>query len=64
MLHFVMDAGGHVTQADIQKSSGRPVLDNEALAMIQRAQPLPALPADFPTRTLNAVVSIEFSLNN
>jgi len=64
MLHFVMDAGGHVTEADIQKSSGRPVLDNEALAMIQRAQPLPALPADFPTRTLNAVVSIEFSLNN
>jgi len=64
MLHFVMDAGGHVTQADIQKSSGRPVLDNEALAMIQRAQPLPALPADFPTRTLNAVVSIEFSLNS
>lgn len=64
MLHFVMDANGHVTAADIQKSSGRPVLDNEALAMIQRAQPLPALPADFPTRTLNAVVSIEFSLKN
>jgi len=64
MLHFVMDAGGHVTDADIQKSSGRLVLDKEALAMIERAQPLPALPADFPTRTLNAVVSIEFSLNN
>lgn len=64
MLHFVMDANGHVTASDIQKSSGRPVLDNEALAMIQRAQPLPALPADFPARTLNAVVSIEFSLNN
>jgi len=63
MLHFVMDANGHVTLADIQKSSGRPVLDNEALAMIQRAQPLPALPTDFPTRILNAVVSIEFSLN-
>jgi len=59
----VMDANGHVTLADIQKSSGRPVLDNEALAMIQRAQPLPALPTDFPTRILNAVVSIEFSLN-
>ncbi|MEO7054349.1 MAG: energy transducer TonB [Rhizomicrobium sp.] len=64
MLHFVMDAGGHVTEADIQKSSGRPILDNEALAMIGRAQPLPALPADYPTRVLDAVVSIEFSLNN
>ncbi|HEY4276556.1 MAG TPA: energy transducer TonB [Rhizomicrobium sp.] len=63
MLHFVMDANGHVLQADIQKSSGRPVLDNEALALIQRAQPLPALPADYPTRTLDAVVPIEFYLD-
>jgi len=63
MLHFVMDASGHVLQADIQKSSGRPVLDNEALALIRRAEPLPALPADYPTRTLDAVVPIEFYLN-
>lgn len=63
MLHFVMDANGRVQSFEIAKSSGRPVLDNEALALIQRAQPLPALPADFPTRTLDAVVPIEFSLN-
>ncbi len=63
MLHFVMDAQGRVVSFEIAKSSGRPVLDNEALALIQRAQPLPALPADFPTRTLDAVVPIEFSLN-
>jgi len=63
MLHFVMDANGRVQSFDIAKSSGRPVLDAEALALIQRAQPLPALPADFPTRSLDAVVPIEFSLN-
>ncbi|HEX4027813.1 MAG TPA: energy transducer TonB [Rhizomicrobium sp.] len=63
MLHFVMDAQGRVVSFGIAKSSGRPVLDNEALALIQRAQPLPALPADFPTRTLDAVVPIEFSLD-
>ena len=63
MLHFVMDEAGHVTKAEIQKSSGRPALDNEALALLERAQPLPALPADFPTRSLDAVVPIEFSLN-
>lgn len=62
MLHFVMDADGKVVSFEIAKSSGRPVLDAEALALIQRAQPLPALPADFPTRTLDAVVPIEFSL--
>jgi TonB family protein len=63
MLHFVMDANGNVLSFEIAKSSGRPVLDAEALALIQRAQPLPALPADFPTRTLDAVVPVEFSLN-
>jgi protein TonB len=40
------------------------VLDAEALALIQRAQPLPAIPADFPTRTLDAVVPIAFALNS
>jgi TonB family protein len=62
MLHFVMNADGKVESFEIAKSSGRPVLDAEALALIQRAQPLPALPTDFPTRTLDAVVPIEFSL--
>jgi protein TonB len=63
MLHFVMDADGKVVSFEIAKSSGRPLLDAEALALIQRAQPLPALPADFPTRTLDAVVPVEFALN-
>jgi protein TonB len=63
MLHFIMDAEGNVLTSEIATSSGRPVLDNEALALIQRAQPLPALPAGFPTPTLDAVVPIEFSLN-
>ena len=63
MLHFVMDADDKVQSFEIAKSSGRPVLDAEALALIQRAQPLPALPADFPTRSLDAVVPIEFFLS-
>ena len=63
MLHFVMDAQGKLVSFDIAKSSGRPVLDNEALALIQRAQ-LPPLPEGFPTSTLDAVVPIQFFLNN
>ena len=64
MLHFVMDANGKVLSYEIAKSSGRPILDQEALALIQRAQPLPALPADFPTRTLDAIVPIAFALSH
>jgi protein TonB len=63
MLHFVMDADGKVTSFEIAKSSGRPILDAEALALIQRAQPLPAIPASYPTRTLDAIVPIEFYLD-
>ena len=63
MLHFVMDSSGKVTSFEIARSRGRPVLDAEALALIQRAQPLPAIPADFPTRTLDAVVPVEFFLH-
>jgi TonB family protein len=63
MLHFIMDADGKVTAFDIAKSSGRPVLDAEALALIQRAQPLPAIPASYPSRTLDAIVPIEFYLD-
>jgi protein TonB len=63
MLHFVMDAQGKLVSFEIAKSSGRPVLDNEALALIQRAQ-LPPLPVGFPTSTLDAVVPIQFSLNS
>lgn len=61
MLHFVMDAQGKLVSFEIAKSSGRPVLDTEALALIQRAQ-LPPLPPGFATSTLDAVVPIEFSL--
>ena len=32
MLHFVMDAQGKVLSYEIAKSSGRPILDAEALA--------------------------------
>ena len=63
MLHFVMDGQGKLIRFEIAKSSGRPVLDNEALALIQRAS-LPPLPAGFPTTTLDAVVPIAFSLSN
>jgi TonB family protein len=64
MLHFVMDANGNVRTAEIAKSSGRPLLDKEALALIRRAQPLPALPAGFPGNVLDAEVPIVFSLSD
>lgn len=62
MLHFVMDKTGHVVTAEINRSSGKPALDAEALALMQRAQPLPAIPPDFGRDTIDAIVPIEFTL--
>ena len=63
MVHFVMDRSGKVLSAEIAKSSGRPVLDREALALMDRASPLPAMPTDMKGDTLDAVVPISFSLH-
>jgi protein TonB len=41
-LTFLVDRDGRVLSKSISRSSGHPVLDEEALVMIQRAQPLPA----------------------
>ncbi len=61
-LHFVMDRAGHVLSFQLAGSSGWPDLDDEARALIQRAQPLPALPKDYPGETLDLIVPVVFSL--
>ncbi len=62
MVSFTMDRNGHVLSKRIAKSSGSPALDQEGLAMLQRAQPLPRFPAEMAgdSRSFNA--PIRFSL--
>jgi len=55
-VHFVMNRDGTVTFSEIAKSSGRPALDREALAMIQRAGKLPPMPEQMKGETLNGVI--------
>jgi protein TonB len=61
-LHFRMDRTGHVLSYEVSGSSGSASLDEEARAMIRRAQPLPPPPADYPGDTLDLVVPLVFSL--
>jgi periplasmic protein TonB len=60
-LSFTFDRAGHVVSRHIEGSSGSAALDQEALSMVERAQPLP-VPPDMlePRKTLN--VPIHFSL--
>jgi periplasmic protein TonB len=62
LLAFSVDRDGHVLSRKIMRSSGHADLDNEALAMIERAQPLPAFPPSMTRNELSLTVPIRFSL--
>lgn len=62
LLSFSLDRTGHVLAHHIVRSSGFADLDNEVMAMIKRAEPLPAFPASMPQPQLDLTVPIRFSL--
>jgi len=62
LLHFKLDRNGRVLARRILRSSGSAELDGEVLAMIERAQPLPAFPASMTQDELDLTVPIRFSL--
>jgi protein TonB len=64
MLAFSVDRDGRVVSRHIVKGSGFSDLDAEALALLERAQPLPAFPPSMSERELklNLTVPIRFSL--
>jgi protein TonB len=61
-LSFTMDRHGRVLSKHIVRSSGFATLDAEALAMIERAQPLPPFPPDITASTRSFIAPIRFSL--
>jgi protein TonB len=63
LLSFTIDRDGRVLDSFIARSSGFARLDDETLAMIARAQPLPKIPPEVPGETLQLVVPIHFSID-
>lgn len=61
-LRFTMDREGNVLAKSIEQQSGYPMLDEETLALIDRAQPLPQPPIQMAGETLEFVVPVEFFL--
>jgi protein TonB len=59
---FTMDRNGHVLSASLVHSSGSPALDEEAVAMVHRADPLPPMPAELAGNTVKFTLPVTFSL--
>jgi protein TonB len=61
MLAFRIDRNGHVLSSKIVQSSGSAILDEETLALIARAAPLPAPPRDVTDNQLSFVIPIKYA---
>jgi protein TonB len=59
-LAFSIDRSGHVVASRIVHSSGSDALDQEALALVKRAAPLPPPPAGMSDDQLSFVVPIRY----
>lgn len=61
-ISFTMDRQGKVLSVSLERASGVRSLDQEALSLPKRAQPLPKPPEDMKGETFNLVVPVEFFL--
>jgi protein TonB len=57
---FTIDRGGHLLASRIVQSTGSPLLDQESLDMLVRAQPMPTPPAGIPDSDLSFIVPVRF----
>ena len=62
LLYFTVDRNGRVQDYELRTSTGHELLDREVMALIQRAQPLPAMPEQISQDRLEMLVNIEFVL--
>jgi protein TonB len=59
-VRFTIDRLGHVLDMSIEKSSGDPVFDQAALAMVKRSDPVPSPPALVADEGLSFTVPVIF----
>lgn len=61
---FKMDRNGYLLDVVLLRSSGHESLDEEAIAMFRRAEPLPPLPRSSRVSVLSRELAINFSLTD
>jgi len=60
VVSFTIDRSGRVLSRSVAKSSGSSALDEAALALINRADPLPRFPAAMPQESVTFTVPIRY----
>ena len=61
-VFFSLDRQGNVIDSRVVRSAGSAALDEEALAMLRRAQPFPKPPAEFGGAHVDLTVPVRFNL--
>jgi periplasmic protein TonB len=61
-VFFSLDRQGRVIDSRVVRSSGASALDEEALALLRRAQPFPPPPRELPGERVDLTVPIRFNL--
>jgi protein TonB len=62
LLSFSVDRAGHVLSRTIARSSGHADLNEEVIAVIARAEPLPPFPATMPQQQIDLTLPMRFTL--
>jgi len=62
ILRLAVARSGHVEATSVELSSGAAILDQAALKMVHRADPLPPLPSSFPDKVAEFRVPVDFAL--
>ena len=62
-LRFTVNRAGQVLAFRLEHGSGHDILDKEAMALLERAQPLPPLPGEMTQETIELVVPLRFQLH-
>jgi TonB family C-terminal domain len=62
VVRFVVDREGRVVSVRLERTSGADALDEESLALVDRAQPLPPPPDEVAGNRIEVVVPVQFQL--
>jgi protein TonB len=61
-VEFTLDRSGQILSSRVAHSSGSAVLDEEAVALLRRAAPLPSPPQEVPPEGFSLVLPIRFQM--